>query len=155
MTLNMNVFLSAGIFAFNFLAFLGMAPVFLHRIHHHWIVPAFCGLLFLESLTLSLRETRWTETAVKTVLLWIVFVGAILFWRQFSMFECYLHCGIRLALGLFFLALSSILLWKTSKSSFLKKISLLLFCIFFLWSLAALTFHLRTPATEIWMPPIA
>jgi len=113
MTINKNLWINTGLIALNLLSFIVMAEPFLQRFHHHWIVPVFCAFLLIE--------TWWLVTVDYTagfsvVLGFIVLVGMLLFWRQFSMFQCVNRCQNKLAGGLALLAISCVLLRKHSSS---------------------------------------
>ena len=133
MTLDINLSGIAAVTAFNLLAFWGTAPLFLNRVHHHWVVPAFCGLLFAEAVFLAYPKSLWTLSARRAVLTWAALTGIILFWRQFSMFECYMHCGTKLAAGLLLLAGGCAFLWKSFEDYRWKNAALCLVVWFVLW----------------------
>lgn len=124
--------------AVNLLAFIGMAPFFLQRVHHHWIVPAFSGLLLMEALALAAILEPWVEKALAAVLGWTALMGAVLFWRQFSMFQCFEGCGRKLELGLVFLTASCALAERRLETPWQKKTAALLIRLLTLWFLAAL-----------------
>lgn len=130
----------AGNLAFNLLVFYLTSSIFLGTFHHHWVVPFFCGLLLFEALLLTHVQRPWVRSALSMHLVWVIGVGVILVWRQRSMFECFRHCEIRLALGLFFLGLTSLLLNRSFNVDWIKRTCTILGIIFFIWFSGVVSF---------------
>jgi|GEM_PF-3475798 len=83
-----------------------VTPFFMNVVHHHWIVPLFCFWIFSQSLISLKLKPDWQIPVFFIVFSLAILTGVLLFWRQFSMFECFRHCEGRLGLGLFMLSLS-------------------------------------------------
>jgi hypothetical protein len=129
--------------AFNLCVFSAIAPVFIKTYHHHWVVPFFCGVLLAEVLFLYRCAGPWKTYALDAVLAWIFLTGAVLFWRQFSMFECYRRCAGRLSLGVFLLTAAAGLYLRSAGSSRRKAVSRLTLFLFAAWLCAVLAAGLR------------
>jgi hypothetical protein len=90
----------------NLATFIFVVPFFLNNVHHHWIVPTFCSWILFQAL-LTLKFPRdWAKAINQILLAFALLIGILLFWRQFSMFQCLSHCEGRLAVGLVALTLS-------------------------------------------------
>jgi hypothetical protein len=122
----------------NLAVFAFLAPLFVGRIHHHWVVPVFCGILFLQAWVISRFRSPWVPYGMEAVAAWILLVGAVLFWRQPYMIQCVKNCEFRLAGGLFFLSYAFEVLNMNPLVTPRRKVMFSVLRVFFLvWMLAA------------------
>ncbi|MBK8574317.1 MAG: hypothetical protein IPN90_01100 [Elusimicrobia bacterium] len=87
-------------------------PLFLNKVHHHWIIPVFAAGLLFQSILFVQIDPSWSKPALRVVTSLGVLMGALLFWRQFSMFQCFRHCEGRLTVGLVLLATANAVVWR-------------------------------------------
>lgn len=110
--INKNVWGGLAVFVGNVVAFLVTVPFFLNKVHHHWIVPAFAAWFLFQSILFVQLDPSWSKSALRVVISLCVLMGALLFWRQFSMFQCVRHCEGRLTVGLILLATTNAVGWR-------------------------------------------
>jgi hypothetical protein len=107
-----TVFTGLAVFVANVILFLGTVPFFLNEVHHHWIIPVFAAWLLFQSIVFVSLDPKWSQPALRVIFGLIVLMGAILFWRQFSMFQCFRHCEGRLTVGLLLLSGANGIAWR-------------------------------------------
>lgn len=110
--INKNVWGGLAVFVGNVVAFLVTVPFFLNKVHHHWIIPAFAAWFLFQSILFVRWDSSWSKSALRVVISLDVLMGALLFWRQFSMFQCVRHCEGRLTVGLILLSVSNAVVWR-------------------------------------------
>ncbi|MBK8870785.1 MAG: hypothetical protein IPN19_06980 [Elusimicrobia bacterium] len=100
------------VFVANVGVFLMTVPFFLNEVHHHWIIPVFAVWLLFQSIVFVSIDPKWGQPALRVIMGLSVLMGAILFWRQFSMFHCFRHCEGRLTVGLLLLSGANGIAWR-------------------------------------------
>lgn len=126
------------VFVGNVGVFLVTVPFFLNRVHHHWIIPVFAAWFLFQSILFVQLDPSWSISARRVVISLCVLMGALLFWRQFSMFQCVRHCEGRLTVGLILLATTNAVVWRFGpfkKSRLMPSIAI----VFLVWALIVMT----------------
>jgi hypothetical protein len=100
------------VFVTNMILFLMIAPFFLNKVHHHWIIPVLALWFMIESAFIVRLPPTWSIPALRVVTILILLMAALLFWRQFSMFQCFRHCEGRLTVGLLLLSAAQGIAWR-------------------------------------------
>lgn len=130
------------VFVSNMILFLVTVPYFLNRVHHHWIIPVFAAWFLFQSILFVRLDPSWSEPALQVIISLGLFMGALLLWRQFSMFHCFRHCEGRLTVGLFLLSGVFGITWRSgpfNKSRLLSSAAL----IFLVWALIVLAIGVK------------
>jgi hypothetical protein len=122
-----------GVFGGNLVLFTLMAYGALERVHHHWIVPGFSGLLLAEAWLVKKYFGAARALWLRGLLLWVLVTAGILGWRQFSMFQCYMHCEGRLAFGLVFLSGAAYFITAGLERQLEKLVAVILCSLLLLW----------------------
>jgi hypothetical protein len=125
----------------NVVLFLLTVPFFLNKIHHHWIIPVFAACFFFQSILGVPLNSKWSRPILRVIIGMSLLMGAILFWRQFSMFQCFRHCEGRLTVGLLLLSGANGIAWHFgpfNKSQWLWGSAL----IFFVWAIIVMAIGL-------------
>lgn len=123
-----------GMFGGNLVAFTLLASGATELAHHHWIVPAFCGLLSGEAWLINKYFGSARALWLRGLLVWVLATGAALAWRQLSMFQCYLHCEGRLAFGLVLLSAAAYFVTRGLERLGEKAAAVLLCSLLLMWS---------------------
>lgn len=124
----------AGVFGGNLILFTLLAYPALERVHHHWIVPAFCGLLLGEAWLVKKYFGSARALWLRGLLAWVLVTAAALAWRQLSMFQCYMHCEGRLAFGLIMLSAAAYFITQGLERQAEKIAAVLLCSLLLVWS---------------------
>jgi hypothetical protein len=126
----------------NMILFLGTVPYFLNKFHHHWIIPVFAAGLLFQSILFVRWDPSWIKPALRVVMSLGLLMGALLLWRQFSMFQCFRHCEGRLTVGLILLSGTYGVAWRFgpfNKSRLLSRTAL----VFLVWALIVLAIGVK------------
>jgi len=99
----------------NTAVFAAVAPFFLNQIHHHWIVPVFCGGLLAQAVGYGRLGAAVAGPALRATAVLAALAGGLIFWRQFSMVGCVERCGGKLSAGILLLSLAFLALGTNSK----------------------------------------
>ena len=135
------VIVGLAVFIANVIVFLVTVPFFINEVHHHWIIPVFAAWFFFQSIIIVPVNPKWSQPVLRVIIGMSLLMGAILFWRQFSMFQCFRHCEGRLTVGLFLLSGANGMAWRFgpfNKSRWLWGSAL----IFFVWAIIVMAIGL-------------
>jgi len=108
-----EILIAAAVALINIIVFGTVSPYFIFEIHHHWMVPFFCAVFFLQAIAAVKLPVDWGKPIYFVLFALTYFTGIIFAWRQFSMFQCFRHCEGRLAVGLGFLTLTFLAAWRS------------------------------------------
>lgn len=123
-----------GVFGGNLVLFTLLAYAALEKVHHHWIVPGFSGLLLGEAW-LALKYFGAARAPwLRGLLAWVFLTAGALAWRQASMFQCYMRCEGRLALGLVLLSAAAYFVTRGLEGRGEKLAAVLLCSLLLVWS---------------------
>lgn len=137
-TIRKAIILGLAVFVANVVVFLMTVPFFLNRVHHHWIIPVYAAWLLFQSILFAQFDPSWSKPTLRVVTRLGLMMGAILFWRQFSMFQCFRQCEGRLTVGLLLLAGENAVVWRFgpfNKSRFLSSTAI----VFLVWAIIVMT----------------
>ncbi len=98
----------------------------------------FAAWFLFQSILFVQLDPSWGKPLLSVVTGLGVVMGAILFWRQFSMFQCVRHCEGRLTVGLFLLSGANGVAWKFgpfNKSRLLLSSAI----VFLVWAIIVMT----------------
>ena len=133
-----GVIAGLAVFIGNVVLFLLTVPFFLDKVHHHWIIPVFAAGFFFQSILVVPINPKWSRPVLRAIVGLSLLMGAILLWRQFSMFQCFRHCEGRLTVGLSLLSGANGIAWRFGP--FKNSRLLLGMAMFFLvWAIIVLT----------------
>ncbi len=126
------------VFIANVVLFLLTVPFFLDKVHHHWIIPVFAAWFFFQSIIIVPVNPKWSQPVLRVIIGMSLLMGAILFWRQFSMFQCFRHCEGRLSIGLLLLFGTHGVPWLVGPFKYSRSL-LGIAMIFLVWAIVVLT----------------